>query len=728
MTKVRSLVSASAVVILGLLAGVHCGDVQMESTVGCDMATEAPDAGVEEEDRICEHDLLNGPEAAGELEPGEVLNVVETFGYVCPMEDRDWYRVTVPEGDHLVNVELGVHGPLSPVQPTFGIYACDPACVASEPEDGTSTCCAIRSAPTAAEVALATSSGEPLRVTHCVEPGEYYLMVRDQGDDGQDGRDPRGLYHLTYSTAPDRDAAEPNDGPESAVGLASAGSRTWTADAQISCRGDQDWYVLDETTGVVVGPRDLLQVTLDVPVTIYQPQVRIVGPDSLVVATASNQRRGEATALDGLYWLGATGRYYVVVEDDDGGEADPRTDYRLTVRLVADEDPNEPNNGTTTATDLGGFATGGSWDRATATGTIAATNDVDVYRVGLGDGSANGVLDVEVAFGDDRPEGLQPSVRVVRPHLGTPCEVDSDCRALDIECDPEDLAGYACSGYGNSCLAEGRCAGASVCLAGGVCGANVIERHPDSCGGEGTCHGPSGLLRERECASDADCAPQGSVHTAIPIGRGPDTTVDDVDELFVVVQDFASDTYSPTASYTLTVETRADPDASEPNERYTHLLTEDTEIERLRDLPTVSWGGCIEGAISYERDRDVFMLEGHPCPTSTEGCTLRFTYDVGEGPVEFVTESRQWDNFARIDIDADSDHNEARSGSWGGSAECIPANSRTPDRIAVTVRDLDYVRDFSADQHYRICFYVHSQSCSAPCAISEWTSECYFPE
>lgn len=679
---------------------------------GCDDEPVDPDADSDGPDSQCARDDFEGPGTAGELVDGAAAGEKTADGLICPVGDHDWYRLTVPEGDHLLDVNLYVTGPGSPIQPTYAIYGmpCDDACLAEcagQPE-GCTGCCTARAAPLPSEV------GSEITVQHCLEPGDYFIVVRDQSDDGSDWRTPRGTYRLTVSSSADPDTAEPNDGPDSAVALA-AGS---TARGQIACRGDQDWYVVDG-----VGENQILGVQLDVPVAGYQPQVRIVAPDDTQLGALTNEAGTvEPTALSGTYVVPSPGRYYVVVADDDNGEADSAATYDLTVTLIDNDDPYEPNNTAVEAEThavIDGMSCGGSWSSASRpNANLAATNDIDVFQVNLS-GCANGILEATVTFDGAPDVGLEPSVRIVRSHAETPCEVDSECRDLIMPCeiddDDPDVGPQACSGFGNNCLGD-VCAGASMCLPGSVCGANVIERHPNFCGADGNCHGPEGAMRDRPCSTNTDCAPQDRITTSIPIGRGPNGTTSAVDRLFVVVSDFGSNASDPSLSYTLQVRTRSDPDANEPNEIYNPFLSQDeggTQSDEL--IGSANWsGGCLTGSLSYERDRDWFVL---PNPCFGTNCTFSVTYNIAAGPVEVIVDAEEaWDDITEFDSDEDPANNPARSATRGsGSGDCLPSNPNLPDFIHIVVRDLDYSRDASADQTYSVCFTGITAGCNAPC-------------
>jgi hypothetical protein len=687
---------------------------------GCDDGDQPDADGDGGTDGLCAHDEFVGPGTAGELTEA-AAGEYTAEGLVCPAADRDWYRLTVPAGDHLLNVNLYVTGPGSPIQPTYAVYGdpCSDECLAdcAGNPDGCEDCCVSRAAPLPAEVE------NEIDVRHCLEPGDYFIVIRDQGDDNQDFREPRGVYHLTVSTEPDPDAAEPNDGQDSAAPMAGSGG-TYTARGQIACRGDQDWYAVEG-----VQSNQILDVELAVPVAAYQPQVRIVAPDDTQLGAMTNEGgTAEPTALAGSYVVPGAGRYFVVVEDDDGGQADSAATYDLTVRLTTNTDPNEPNNVAADATDLGSLGCGGSWAAVSRSGNLAATNDTDIFRVGLS-GCSAGVLEASVIFDGAPEEGLQPSIRIIRSHPETPCAADADCRDLLIPCevdeDEPEEAGMDCAGFGNTCHGD-VCAGASMCLPGGACGANIIERHPNFCNlDDGHCRGPEGAMDNRECSGNADCAPQDRISTAIPIGRGPDAaTPSAIDAVYVVVSDHGSDRADPSLSYTLQVRTRSDPDTNEPNERYTPFIGEGgTRVDEL--ARPVAWGGCLNGRISYERDRDWFVLP-NPCPNAN--CTLSVTYNVSAGPIEaYATAQDAWDNLTDVDPDADESSNPSRSGSLGGGGDCLPSNANLDDPLYIVVRDIDLNRDFSADQTYQVCFGAITPGCSAPCILPDGAN-CWYPD
>jgi hypothetical protein len=263
-----------------------------------------------------------------------------------------------------------------------------------------------------------------------------------------------------------------------------------------------------------------------------------------------------------------------------------------------------------------------------------------------------------------------------------------------------------------------------MCLPGSVCGANVIERHPNFCGADATCHGPEGPMENRPCATNTDCAAQDRIATAIPIGRGPEGTTAAVDRLFVVVSDYQSDTADPTLTYTLQLRARSDPDPNEPNELYSPFQGEGATMLETLAKPATWSGGCVTGRLSYERDRDWFVLL-NPCPGAN--CTFSVDYNVAAGPVEaYVFADGGWDNLTDLDPEADAANNSARSGSLGGTGDCLPSNRNLGNPMYIVVRDIDLNRDFDADQTYSVCFSGIRTGCNSPC-IDEG-GLCWYPD
>lgn len=625
-------------------------------------------------------------------------------GYLCPVQDEDWYAFDTAAGDHLVHVALEMEGPLSPVEPTYTIFARE--------SDGSAG--RVAASPPAEEV------GGALDLVHCMAPGSYYLVVRDQNSDAQDVRHP---YRVSVTTAPDPDPAEPNDDAAGATALA-GGMATSGA---IACRGDEDWYSVDVPAG------SLLRLRLDVPVARYEPTVRLVDAEGNVRLTETNAAGTvRETALDRLATVPTAGTWYVVVADDDGRSADPDVSYTLTVDVLTEQDPNEPNDEPADATALDPGLCGAAWTAwQSRTGAFSAPGDQDWFRLPLS-GCGRGILEAEVELdtsGLSAEEAwalqaeVQAAVALVVPHDGSPCSDNAaGCQRLNLACQN----GFDCAGLGNACLPEGLCAGASACLSEGVCGAVRIQRQ----------------YREAQVPSPVSSSPPPNLaRLSAPLPGGS--------YVYLRVSDYQGNGAAPDVPYTLRVRVRADPDVHEPSNVYSPLMTDVDERSQSAAKSTMvpvhdcTAGDCcddttwVSGAISYDLDHDWYAYQ-HPCPG--EDCLLRVHYEVDPGPVDLVFKvlrgTTDWfDLIPTQEQDADQ---PALAGVYGpdtvgapGSGECLYAyqgHTGSPFLYHLWLRDLMRERsDWSADQTYRFCIEKVSNACYEPCAINANDGTCDTP-
>ena len=678
--RVRAVLIGSAVV-----GAVFC------AATGCDDA-EAPEGrpdAIPVSGPVCAFDDSESAETALPLALGEA-----STGSICPVEDQDWHAFEVPAGHALARVELAMDAPVSPVEPTYLVRDARGAVVAT---------------PAATEV------GGALEVDHCLAPGAYHVVVRDRGDDAQDRRN---QYQLIITTAPEPDGAEPNDDAEAAADLRLGDVQT----GYIACVGDADWFRVE------LGDDEVLRYELAMPAGGVHPQVRVLDAAGEVLYREANPAgRREATALSRGVTVRGAGSYFVVVDDDDGADADPGTAYTLSVTATEQLDLNEPNDRAAVATELDAVSCGAEWTEwQTRQGTIGAVGDPDWFRVET-EGCDNGLIEAEAnlqtdALGADalaelRSE-LQLSLALVRAHEPSPCEADDECRELNLECSRT----WDCAGFFNACQPSGRCAGATACLKESVCGAFETERHQD--------------------AGVDDGSPSNGARVSAPIfDRLP---------LYLRVGDFGGNGQAPTVFYDLRFRVRRDPDTHEPSNVYTPQLTgsDDLGVQRsfarahhevmvhdctwrleadaglgekgeadaavsdaavsdvavsdaavsdaavpdaavpdvavpdaaVPDIavpdagppppPGVVPGCCgpddwIEGAISYEADQDWYVYN-HPCPG--EDCMVRIRFEVDGGPVDQLWQvfegNRVWfDSVLPTEERAD---NPAYDGAFGG--------------------------------------------------------------
>lgn len=256
----------------------------------------------------CRRDMINEPSASQNLASGETVQ-----GYLCPQEDQDWYRIEVPASDTIIKVNLSLRG-LSPVQPTYNIFT----------EEGGEPGVLAASPP-------ATETGVALEYVHCVEPGTYLAVIRDDGDDAQDFRN---LYDFEIQSVPDPDTNEPNESEGEATPLTSG----TLMKAAISCRGDQDWYSVTASAG------QLLDIVLTSPVTGYEPRIRVFDIERTLLAEDANHA-GQTVVTDLRMYkvLPGAGTYFIAITDgsrnpitpsDNDQDATPDVTYDLTVTLV----------------------------------------------------------------------------------------------------------------------------------------------------------------------------------------------------------------------------------------------------------------------------------------------------------------------------------------------------------------------------------------------------------
>ncbi len=661
---------------LAIALSVHCGD------------EDAPEEDPPSEP-TCAHDASEGPDSAMALEVGETIE-----GSLCPREDQDWYDLRLADDARLLSIGLAMTGTRSPVEPTYAVWSIDDS---GEPDE-------VVAAPKAEEI------GGALSGTHCLEPGDYLLVIRDQGDDAQDMRD---RYRLDVETAPESDELEPNDDADNATAL----SQGIAQQGYISCAGDEDWFAFD-----VSGP-GVLHLSLSADLLQYEPEVRVLNSDlGLLVAEDNPAGASEPTDIDILRVLPGAGTYYIVVADDDGQQSDPAVSYALSVEAIDDADDNEPNNHPAQATALAAAPESCemSWSgEFTATGSIGSPGDTDWFVLPT-EGCNGGLVEAEVEFegaglSDDERWQLQTqvqaSVALVKAHPDTPCDENDDCVTLNIACD-EETGVWDCAGYLNSCAADGFCKGATVCLPNGQCGADQTERHYQRAAVPSGSSGPP---------------PPNRASLSAPWYRD--------EAIYVRVTDFQSDGGDPDATYTLRVRVRTDPDAYDranvPNNLYGNILTSDNlPVRESRPVAvSIPVHDCtadvcctpdtwIEGAISYEDDLDWFYFD-HPCPGAD--CLLRVHYEVDNGSVNHALFLYQgWRRpFFSFEIEGSDTF---------GDDECLYAYFEHANPYYVLIRDqADDGRDHDPDQSYRFCVEKYLNACAAPCAQTA-TEGCTAPQ
>ncbi|MBK8480236.1 MAG: PPC domain-containing protein [Proteobacteria bacterium] len=542
----------------------------------------------------------------------------ETVNYICPRLDNDYYRIEVPAGKQLLRVKLQLSAPVSPINLTYLVLKDANTVVARAPE----------------------GQNNAFNALHCLAPGSYYLQVLDQGNDA---RDEKNSYRLSYSTEADPDSQEPNDDEAKATTVGASNS------GRISCTGDRDFYKVN------VAADQLLDVALTTaaptPVDYKHTVYRLEGGRLVEVASDSNPDGSRApTDLSTIYAVPSAGTYYVAVEDAESNDSDVATPY--TLRVAARPEPDANDRGTRNdhpgGQGLGTARTIGSFTGQACTaplelsvqGRLASLADVDYYRI---DAPANlsvanpAVMEVKLAF--DRATVVDSSLALLFAHEATSCSKDECCRVLAEPAARSCADALDCTDSSFSCIpktevfcndtlcqaaptatcaTEKRCAGAVLCVPGAHCAAQQFARRADN---------------------------GATVLTAQPMFHpGP---------WYLRVADFLGDEWDYDATYTLTVKVCMDPDGATDNGYYPRLITSASEEPQLdgteldagkvgrlfasgsRDRAKakgdlVGTGAWVEGSIAYEHDEDSYTFD-NPCKGAT--CMLGADYEtVGTCP------------------------------------------------------------------------------------------------
>jgi hypothetical protein len=181
-------------------------------------------------------------------------------GYVSFLGDQDWYKISVPGAKKIMTIDLTAAQ--GPVDLRYSLYKSDGSTL-------------INSGVNPQGASAATAIKDVLAVA---ESGDYYLMVKDEGDDESSLTE---AYTLSISLQDNPDKEEPeNNSHDGAVVLTSGTA----VHGYIATRGDQDWYKIDVTGG-------LLEIDLEFPASMpddMEPVVDLVVGDSKTSCSAGD--------------------------------------------------------------------------------------------------------------------------------------------------------------------------------------------------------------------------------------------------------------------------------------------------------------------------------------------------------------------------------------------------------------------------------------------------------
>jgi hypothetical protein len=331
------------------------------AVLACDGASTGaePDAGPNVTG--CVVDLNYNLPTSTPLTPGTEVETV-----LCPARDQDLYRFNVPQARTIVKVELAMDTNITELQPGYAILR----------DDGTDV-----GAPTGFVGAANLSAGQAPAVvgTHLLlEAGDYILSVRDATAlDG--GFDVANAVRAKVTLIPEPDTLEPNNTPALATLVT-----TPTVAGQIATSGDVDVFAVD----VRAGNQGLLEVVFDAPASDANGGVDHVvsvlesdgnTPIGAVVASTAAPTPAGRQGVRARYAVVGGTRVYIQVAATSGDDAEldaARGAYSLSLAITDDPDANER----TTGNDVFPAAT------AVSTGTdlqasIASLGDTDVYAV-----------------------------------------------------------------------------------------------------------------------------------------------------------------------------------------------------------------------------------------------------------------------------------------------------------------------------------------------------------
>ena len=664
--------------------------------VGCSSPDEDPGEIIPDKAECIADDSSSAEQASG------LILAEQVGGYICPIEDQDWYAVEIPQGDELIKISLSMSSPLSPIAPTYSLWEAD-GDAAGE----------LVATPAGTEV------GAVLADTHCVGSGTYYLSVRD---DGNDSRDVRHQFQLLVESAENPDKLEPNDSEADAVALSSGAQ-----EGSVACRGDEDWFSFDGSVGQVA------RFSLEAPNGAVQLGLQVFDPEGKKIFESFNQSGTAETDIEELNTLALDGQYHVLVSDDDGENADETVIYSLQVSLLNDTDENEPNNHPDQATPLDDspLTCGSSWSGVlSAVGSIGSQGDVDWYVVDVS-GCSSGLIEAELVFETDGlsdddiwalSQEIQATLGMVRPHAESPCANDSECTALNKACEDN----LECAGLFNTCLSEGLCSGAAVCLPNDLCGALQVQRSYGCDASDSRCRG-------------SNPPPNQAILRAPLLSDGV---------VYLRVSDFQSNGGNPDVSYRLEVRVKQEEDSGEADNLFMDQIGPDivgsTQPARTIPVHDCTAGDCCgsgtweEGILSYDGDIDWYRYP-HPCPGSD--CTMRVSYAVDGGSVDHVISVHAGEEiwYSLFDIEEEESH-ASRNGSLGGSSEgdsCFYAyQGHDISYYYISVRDLlEYFpngqvvpasRDWSDGQAFHLCVEKVADTClEPPCKV--YTNGCGLP-
>jgi len=170
------------------------------------------------------------------------------------------------------------------------------------------------------------------------------------------------------------------------------------ASGYICPRGDTDhyWFTVDQDRSIV--SVSLKNNTSFSPVDLCYDLYR-QGSNTRLGGQCDAEGMDGVTDLEGTFYLETAGTYFIEVHDQNDDEEDPRSlnAYQLSIGLVQDPDPYEPNDSADAAKDIGSQA-----------GFLSYLGDQDWFRVQVN--SANQMMILDLQAQDRTPVDLRYDV------------------------------------------------------------------------------------------------------------------------------------------------------------------------------------------------------------------------------------------------------------------------------------------------------------------------------
>ncbi len=678
------------------------------------------------EENACVFDDNDDFEKAQSLAPTEEGSPLRTTtGYLCPVSDQDWYRFDNQKG--ILSVSLKSSTQITPIQPIFEIWSIFQNQAVADRLD---------------EVVISpTFSSRPnLEQRFCVPEKALALRVYDLGNDAQDKRNEYELTLMSYEEVDThekqkRDQVLWDNGVVSEYSIRNLEKSTSADQIQyskgyISCIGDQDWFKVE------LQKQQILHWRFKMGASLVLPKIKLWNSVGDLVLEQRGQR-GDSPDLmvEKTVIIDSNDTYYISISDLDELYSSIDVFYEFGIWIEQEPDLNEPNDIPSKATNVLAdgmkLMCGTEWsDWQIKTGFISSPGDQDWFKVDV-EGCSKGLVEVEAVLINEGLEAQQSfnlqkelnlEIALIKSHLQSDCVTDNDCQELNLSC--ENL--WDCAGSSTTCLASGRCAGASFCLSDQKCGGLQLQRH-----------------YELPANATPLALPPHRVKTAFPLFSDQ--------SFYLRVGDFAANAGHSKANYELKFRVIQEKDTHEPSNRYTDQVRATDPIgpnlEKGRNglisvfdcsaSHTIPEGqtaggnslqaGCcmdsmeewVEGYISYEGDEDFYAYE-HPCPNGD--CMVKIYYDIDEGAVDMLwqvyLDSGLWfDPIVPVQELAQSDRIVGSFGGVDQGDQCFYAwqgHLASPYYYYLSIRDFGEKKDWSSSQKYRVCIEKVADGCFEP--------------